>query len=146
MAQVLASLSVDLDEADVTLDVGTLPALRADPIKIAQVLQNLISNSLKFRRSDRPAAIEITAIEDPSFWRISVSDNGIGVDHAYRGKVFRMFQRLNDRESYTGNGIGLAIAERVVIAHGGSIGLADGVDGGISVWFTIPKSDEALWA
>lgn len=145
VSQIVNSLSVEVAATDATLKVGGLPVVRADPIKIAQVIQNLVANALKFRRPDRHLTIDVSAYEEAGFWRIMVSDNGIGVEEAYRSKVFRMFQRLNDRETYTGNGIGLAIAERVVTAHGGSIGLADGVDGGISVWFTIPLSEEASW-
>jgi PAS domain S-box-containing protein len=146
MARVTESLRADLTATNATLNVSALPVVRADAIKIAQVLQNLVSNSLKFRRPDSPVVIDVNAYDESGFWRIVVSDNGIGVEQAFRNKVFRMFKRLNDRESYTGNGIGLAIAERVVIAHGGSIGLGDGVDGGISVWFTLPHSDEASWS
>jgi PAS domain S-box-containing protein len=145
VAHLVDSLSVELTATEATLNVGDLPVIRADPIKIAQVIQNLLVNSLKFRRIDRPIEIDVNASEDSGFWRISVTDNGVGVEPAFRGKVFRMFQRLNNRENYTGNGIGLAIAERVVTAHGGSIGLSDGVDGGISVWFTIPQSEEESW-
>ncbi|MGB8180085.1 MAG: ATP-binding protein [Acidimicrobiales bacterium] len=146
MARVSESLRADMTATNATLNVGALPVVRADAIKIAQVLQNLVSNSLKFRRPDRPVTIDINAYDESGLWRIVVSDNGIGVEQPFRDKVFRMFKRLNDRESYTGNGIGLAIAERVVIAHGGTIGLGDGVDGGISVWFTLPHSDEASWS
>jgi PAS domain S-box-containing protein len=144
VSQIADSLSVDLASSEATLNVGDLPVLRADAIKITQVLQNLIANALKFRRVERPIIIDVAATEDHGVWRIAVTDNGIGVEPAFRGKVFRMFQRLNDRESYPGTGIGLAIAERIVSAHEGSIGLADGLDGGLSVWFTIPQNEEVL--
>lgn len=142
VSRVIDSLSVEIAVSLATINVGDLPHVQADPIKIAQVIQNLIANALKFRRLDRQLRIEIIAVEEPGSWRIIVADNGIGVEPAFRSKVFRMFQRLNERETYAGNGIGLAIAERIVIAHSGSIGLSDGLDDGIAVWFTIPKSDE----
>jgi len=144
MEHVLESLSVELAASQAVLSVGDLPVVRADSIKLTAVIQNLIGNALKFRRPERPTSIAVSAESDDGVWRISVTDNGIGVEPAYRGKVFRMFQRLNHRESYPGTGIGLAISERIVSAHGGSIGVADGVDGGVSVWFTLPQSEEVL--
>jgi light-regulated signal transduction histidine kinase (bacteriophytochrome) len=142
LGEVSESLSTELVASGATLTIGDLPSVWADTIKLTQVLQNLVGNALKFRSPDRPIAIDVSAQDVDGFWRVTISDNGIGVEQAFRGKVFRMFQRLNHRESYSGNGIGLAIAERIVSAHGGSIGLADGVDGGLAVWFTIPQTQE----
>jgi PAS domain S-box-containing protein len=142
LGEVSESLSTELAASGATLTIGDLPSVWADTIKLTQVLQNLVGNALKFRSPDRPIAIDVSAQDVDGFWRVTISDNGIGVEQAFRGKVFRMFQRLNHRESYSGNGIGLAIAERIVSAHGGSIGLADGVDGGLAVWFTIPQTQE----
>jgi PAS domain S-box-containing protein len=142
MEHVLESLSVELAASEAVLSVGDLPVVRADSIKLTAVIQNLIGNALKFRLPERQTSIAVSAESDNGVWRIAVTDNGIGVEPAYRGKVFRMFQRLNHRESYPGTGIGLAISERIVSAHGGMIGVADGVDGGVSVWFTLPQSEE----
>ena len=80
---------------------------------------------------------------DPGRWRIRVVDNGIGVAPEHRERVFRMFQRLHTREEFDGTGIGLAICQRIVELHGGSIGVEDptpedGGGPGTAVWFTLP--------
>lgn len=113
--------------------VGPLPVIDAIPVRIRQIFQNLISNSLKFARPDVPPRISIEgerigerrldAPADPNgaFCRIRVQDNGIGFHEKYLERIFVMFQRLHDRASYEGTGIGLAIAKKNVEKHGGLI-------------------------
>jgi signal transduction histidine kinase len=102
------------------------------------VFQNLISNAVKFRRADRPVIVRLSAVRDGDRWRIEVADNGIGIDEAYRDRIFRMFQRLHPVENYPGTGIGLSISERIVDRHGGKLDITGNPDGGATFRFTIP--------
>jgi signal transduction histidine kinase len=130
---------VEIQELGAVLYYDNLPAVDVDRIKMHQVLQNLISNSLKFRRPDTSPRIRVASEDQGAYWRIEVSDGGIGIGEAYRKRVFEMFERLHTREEYSGTGIGLAIVSRIINAHGGEIGVADNSAGGTTIWFTIPK-------
>jgi PAS domain S-box-containing protein len=137
----LDSLRVEIEDSGAAITVEDLPTLRVDAIKLGQVIQNLISNSLKFRRSDTVISIRVSAqLSEGGGWRIEVSDNGIGIDPRHHTQVFRMFKRLHNREKYPGTGIGLSIAERIINAHGGAIGLTESDQGGVCAWFTIPET------
>jgi light-regulated signal transduction histidine kinase (bacteriophytochrome) len=115
-----------------------MPMVRADAAMLSQVFQNLISNSLKFRRKDVAPEITIRGVQQGSLVRITVADNGIGIDPKYVSKVFEVFTRLYSTAEYDGTGIGLALARRIVHAHGGDIGIdSPGADQGTTVWFTL---------
>ncbi len=85
-----------------------------------QVLQNLISNAIKFHGTDKPKVV-VFAHQDAQASVFSVRDNGIGIDPKYQGNLFKMFQRLHTQEEYSGTGIGLAISKKIVERHGGRI-------------------------
>lgn len=130
---ILVDLELLIHEKNAKILVGPLPKLEVVPGLIRQLFQNLISNALKFSRPDVPPEIQISAelIDEPyldrpatkigNYCRISVSDNGIGFEEAFAGKIFTIFQRLNPREEYEGTGIGLAIAKKIVDKHNGLI-------------------------
>jgi light-regulated signal transduction histidine kinase (bacteriophytochrome) len=133
------SLSVEIEETGAQVIYYDLPSVIVDRIKLTNVLQNLISNSIKFRRPDTAPRILIAAVDQGGFWRIEVSDDGIGISQQYRKRVFEMFERLHTREEYSGTGIGLAIVDRIIRAHGGEVGIDDNSAGGTTIWFTLPK-------
>ncbi len=138
MADVLSSLAAAVADARAQVVVGQMPTVLGDRLALAQVLQNLIANALKFR-SGPSACVWISAerLHD-GMWRMSVADDGIGIDPRHRERVFKMFQRLHDREAFEGTGIGLAICRKIVERQGGEIRV-DGREGGGSVFsFTIP--------
>ena len=91
-----------------------MPTVLGDRLALAQLLQNLVANALKFR--SRPSARVWIAAEQVhgGMWRISVADDGIGIDPRHRDRVFKMFQRLHEREAFEGTGIGLAICRKLV--------------------------------
>jgi PAS domain S-box-containing protein len=137
-ARVVASLAGPIEDAGATVVIDDLPRVHADGALFSQVFQNLISNAVKFRRPDQPSVVRLSAVRDGDRWRIEVADNGIGIDEAYRDRIFRMFQRLHPVENYPGTGIGLSISERIVDRHGGKLDITGNPDGGATFRFTIP--------
>ena len=121
--------------AKVTHDA--LPAIQGDPSQLTRLFQNLIGNSIKFRREE-PLTIHIAAHQNKEGWLISVRDNGIGIEMTSADRVFEVFQRLHTREKYEGTGIGLAICKRIVEQHGGRIWLESEVGEGTTFHFTLP--------
>lgn len=132
--EVLGDLEVRIEEVGARVEVGTLPSVEADPMQMRQLLQNLVSNALKFRRPGVAPLVKIggellngggTEAGGGPFpveaCRITVDDNGIGFDEKYADRIFGIFQRLHSREEYEGTGIGLAICRKIVERHGGSI-------------------------
>ena len=109
-------------EFSVTLAPGLPEAIATDSKRLQQVLKNLLSNAEKFRRKGEPARISVSSRSPgPGFVEISVADNGIGFEERYLDRIFKPFQRLNRRGEYEGSGMGLAICERILLRHGGSI-------------------------
>ena len=133
---VLMDLELVIGETAATIDVDRLPTIQGDALQLAQLFQNLLSNALKFRQTDRSPRIRIRyrsvlASDLPAGVRptrvaaryhcLEVSDNGIGFDQKYADRIFQVFQRLHGRSQYEGTGIGLAICQKVADNHGGTI-------------------------
>jgi light-regulated signal transduction histidine kinase (bacteriophytochrome) len=139
VGEVLDGLSRMVAESDALVDVKPLPSLQAEPTMLAEMLQNLISNAIKFSGETRPW-VEISAERETDAWRIDVRDHGIGIQPGMEPRAFEMFQRLHGPE-YPGTGIGLAICKRIAERHGGEIWVHP-ADGGGSV-FSFTVSDSA---
>jgi PAS domain S-box-containing protein len=133
---VLADLDLTIHQTQASVHVGELPVLVGDQLQFGQLFLNLISNALKFRSVGVVPEIKITAAKvgsseldenvkpaqiSSTYYRIDVSDNGIGFDEKYTARIFQIFQRLHGKAEYPGTGIGLAICERVARNHGGAI-------------------------
>ncbi len=139
---VLADLGTTIEQRGAIVSAGELPTVRTSPAELRQLLQNLISNALKFAPADVTPKVSIAAERAGAFWRFTVTDNGIGIEPRHRERIFGMFKRLHSREDYPGTGIGLALAKKIVEHHGGEIGVADGSDGvGSTFWFTLPVEE-----
>jgi PAS domain S-box-containing protein len=137
MKRVLVSLGPLIRESGAIVEIPeSLPPVMGDDIQLAQLLQNLIGNALKFRGSEPPRVV-IDAVVCDNRWRFSVRDNGIGIDQRYADRIFQMFQRLHERGVYEGSGIGLAIAKRIVERHGGRIWFESAVGVGTTFFFTL---------
>jgi signal transduction histidine kinase len=140
MNQVLREVIEDLDaqirREDAGIKVGNIPSLIGEPGQIKRLMQNLISNAVKFRKLGTKPIVEISASKMPGrqvsetfhlqalrheYVRIEVKDNGIGFEEKYKEKIFNIFQRLHGRTEYEGTGIGLAICRKIVTNHGGMI-------------------------
>lgn len=147
LAEVLRQVMIDLrpaiQELGAEISYDPLPTLTADPTQLRQLLQNLISNALKFHGQDSPR-IHVGATERPRAWELSVRDNGIGIDPRHMERIFVIFQRLHTREEYPGTGIGLAICKKIVERHGGRIWVESNPGAGTTFFFTIPKRVGAL--
>lgn len=139
VADVLQPLRLKLQETGAQVTHDTLPEVVADAAQMRQLLGNLIGNALKFT-GPRPPQIHIGATREPGQWRISVQDNGIGIDAKYFERVFVMFQRLHLRSEHEGTGIGLALCKKIVERHGGHIGVASTPGEGATFWFTLPDA------
>ncbi|WP_417478399.1 PAS domain-containing protein [Maricaulis sp.] len=137
MVDVVDQLDAAISESGAHIDIAGLPTIRADPLLMRQVLQNLVSNAIKYRGTDAPH-IEIRAHCDPEAWTISVKDNGIGIDPKFFEKIFAPFQRLHSREAYSGTGIGLAIVRQAVERHDGRIWVESAEGQGSKFCFSIP--------
>lgn len=139
LARVMAEVADDLRpalDAHATLLVGELPEVEADPRQLRRVLQNLVSNALRFRRDDT-VLIEVTALRDAREWVVSVRDDGVGVPPEQTRRIFGMFARLDTRAE--GIGLGLAVCRRIVEAHEGRIWVEPAEGGGSVFRFTLPR-------
>lgn len=136
--RVLKDLEIAVRESGAIVRVERLPTVTAEPSQMAQLLLNLVGNALKFRRADAVPEIGISARRDGDAWRVSVRDNGIGIDPQYRDRIFQIFQRLHTRQEYPGTGIGLAICKRIVERHGGEIQVEPTPGGGSTFVFSLP--------
>jgi signal transduction histidine kinase len=134
--EVLEVLAGPIEEAGATVEVGEMPLVYADHRNICQVLQNLISNAVKF--SEGEPRVRITADRVDSSWWIAVSDNGIGMEPSAAEEIFEPFHRLHGEGAYPGTGIGLAVCERIVEHHGGRIWAESAPGKGSTFRFTLP--------
>ena len=132
----LATLDVAIREAGAEVQVDPLPTVTGDPRGLNQLFQNLIANAVKFTNEAAPR-VRIWAAEVPGAWRISIRDNGIGIDPEDAEKIFGMFTRLHSTDEYPGTGVGLAVCQRIVQAHGGRIWVEEAPGGGSQFMFTI---------
>jgi signal transduction histidine kinase len=134
------TLGPAIEEAGAVIHYGNLPAIWADRTQIAQLLQNLIGNAIKFRGEKAPD-ISIEALKNGELWEFSVADNGIGIAPEFADNIFVVFQRLHARTEYPGNGIGLAICKKIIERNGGKIWVESEAGSGATFKFTLPPRD-----
>ncbi|MFC6749355.1 sensor histidine kinase [Deinococcus aquaticus] len=127
-----------LEQGGGTLEWHTPHAVLGRPSLLLQLLTNLISNGLKFRAEDRLPRVQVRSELDGEFVHITVQDNGIGIAPEYHTRVFDIFQRLHLRETFAGNGMGLAICRKIVEFHGGRIWLESLPGQGSTFHLTLP--------
>ena len=121
---------------------GAIPTARGDRSMIAQVFQNLIGNSIKYRGKDVEPVIEVEVWpHNDTHWCISVKDNSIGFDMEHKDRIFKVFQRLYTVEQYPGTGIGLALAKKIVERHGGEIWAESKAGKGSTFYFSLPMCE-----
>jgi light-regulated signal transduction histidine kinase (bacteriophytochrome) len=143
---VVADLEVRIAETGGRVDVDVSGRIKADPLQIRQLFQNLIANGLKYSRPGVPPHVLVSgriitgaeADVAADFCRITVEDNGIGFAAESAEKIFGLFQRLHCRNKYEGTGIGLAVCKRVVERHGGTITAESSPEMGARFIVTLP--------
>lgn len=129
----------EIESINATLILDQMPSVLAPKSAIIRLFQNLISNSIKYRKPDVPLLIEITCVEKENEYIFSVKDNGIGIDEKYQSKVFTIFQRLHREDEISGSGLGLAICKKVVTDLGGNIWFESNSVDGTNFLFNLPK-------
>jgi light-regulated signal transduction histidine kinase (bacteriophytochrome) len=119
--EVLSDLEVRIERTSGQVTVHDLPVIEADPMQIRQLLQNLVSNALKYHHKDVPPQVDISAQVNDSVITLYVKDNGIGFDPSQAERIFQPFERLHARSAYEGTGMGLPICRKIVERHRGQI-------------------------
>lgn len=130
--------TIDLRNAKVTFD--PLPTIIGKERLLLRVFQNLIDNGLKYCRDETPK-VHISAEDDGKMWRFSVKDNGIGINPKHAERIFFIFQRLHNRNEFSGDGLGLAICRKIIENHKGKIWVESNQGEGSTFFFTIPKGE-----
>jgi light-regulated signal transduction histidine kinase (bacteriophytochrome) len=140
---VVAELTAARSPQQVRVEVGPLPSAHADPDMLRVVFSNLVSNALKFSENrDRPR-VHIDASEDEGETVYFVKDNGVGFDPRLAHKLFSVFERLHSKEEFSGSGVGLATAARIIRRHGGRIWAEGALGEGACFYFTLENGEGA---
>lgn len=147
--EVMADLEAQVEQTGAHVEIGDLPTIEADPLQMRQLLQNLISNALKFHQPHEAPVVKvfsrasseqrlIPGLGSMALVDIIVQDNGLGFDEKYLDRLFQPFQRLHSRGQFAGTGIGLAICSRIVGRHGGHITAKSAPGQGATFIATLP--------
>lgn len=143
LSAVLLNCSALVNQSNAAIEIDEFPeTIHCDPIQIIRLMQNLISNSIKFSQAGDTPHILISHQENDNFDIISVADRGIGIAEQDLKRVFQMFARLHPASKFPGNGLGMAIAKKIVEAHAGEIQIESLENVGTTVSFSIPKAPE----
>jgi light-regulated signal transduction histidine kinase (bacteriophytochrome) len=135
LEQTKRDLCAIIDESGAQITHDPLPEVKGDSILLAQLLQNLIANAIKYCKET--PCIHISAVQEGDGWRIGVRDNGIGIPTSQHQQIFAIFRRLHQESDYPGLGLGLAICDRIVKQHGGAIGIESQPGKGSVFYFTL---------
>lgn len=136
----LSNLGASIEESKATVTHDPLPSLKAEPVHLQQIFQNLVSNAIKYRSQKTPI-IHIGASRRNGTWEFSVRDNGIGIEPRYQEQVFGLFKRLHSGSRYSGTGLGLAICKKLVERYHGRIWVESKSGDGATFFFTIEESE-----
>jgi PAS domain S-box-containing protein len=146
LGQAMRNLRGAIEESAAVVTHDSLPVVLADETLLIQLLQNLVGNAIKYRRSGAPA-VHVGAVPcSGGKWLFSVRDNGLGIEPQYFEKIFGMFQRLHKREEFAGTGIGLAICKKIVERHGGAISVESVIGEGSTFRFQMEEAEERTCA
>ncbi|ELS30780.1 MULTISPECIES: GAF domain-containing sensor histidine kinase [Pseudanabaena] len=142
LQEVLSDLEIRLEKTGAMIECDPLPVIDADALQMRQILQNLLSNALKFHKNSVQPFIQVRSriyhSDNQDWCEVRIIDNGIGFEEKYVERIFQIFQRLYGRKDYEGTGIGLAICRKIVERHGGTITAQSQLDQGSVFIFTIP--------
>lgn len=139
VAKSLKTLEGQIRETEAELQIDKLPTIMANESQMVLVIQNLVSNAVKFHKPGERPKVHIAYRENPNEDIFSVQDNGIGLNMKDADRIFHLFQRLHADEEYHGTGLGLPISKRIVEEHGGRIWVESEVGKGSTFFFSVPK-------
>jgi light-regulated signal transduction histidine kinase (bacteriophytochrome) len=122
------------------LKLGKLSKAYGDSNLIKIVWTNLISNAIKYSSKESSSEIVISSRQEDNTVTYSVKDNGVGFDMQYVHKLFGVFQRLHSEKDFEGNGVGLAIVQRIILKHGGKVWAEGEVGKGATFYFSLPAN------
>ena len=140
ISEVIDDLHSSILSRRAIITYDNLPTIKCYPVFCRQLLQNLISNAIKFSKKSTRSKINISAKETREKWIFAVKDNGIGIEAKYFEQIFIIFRRINNKEDYQGNGIGLAHCKKIVEIHNGEIWVNSTPNVGSTFYFTIDKN------
>jgi len=140
LEQVLEAMANAIEAEGAVVTYDPLPVVKGGENLLEQVIRNLLSNALKYRKPDDPPRIHIAAKRAGRSWIISMQDNGIGFESKFSDRIFTLFQRLHGQE-YAGTGVGLAICKRIVEHGGGRIWAESSPGNGSTFHFMLPEPD-----
>jgi signal transduction histidine kinase len=140
--QVLCDLEAAIVEAEAELVIGALPVVWGDALRLRQLFQNLIGNALKFRGA-KPPRVVVEARREDDGWRITVADDGIGIEAQYLERIFEVFQRLPGAADVPGTGIGLAICRKIAQQHGSRVDVDSRPGAGTTFSLVLAEPDGA---
>jgi PAS domain S-box-containing protein len=152
LKHVLTDFEVAVQTKNAVITADSLPVIEAIPLQMSQLFHNLISNALKFSSDSRQPEVRITSNvlnsddipemldRGARYYRITVTDNGIGFNQNFANQIFIIFQRLNDRRKFAGTGIGLAICRKIVTSHHGEIIAESSENAGASFHIFLPAA------
>ncbi|MEX2654252.1 MAG: ATP-binding protein, partial [Acidimicrobiia bacterium] len=121
LERALSNLQLTIEDTGAQVTHDSLPMVSADEVQLIQLLQNLVGNAIKYCGPEAPRIHVSASPSDGHTWKFSVKDNGIGIEPQHFERIFRMFERLHQRDEFAGTGIGLAICKKIVERHGGNI-------------------------
>ncbi len=142
--EVESNLAASIQASEAVISHNHLPSLVVDKVQILQLIQNLISNAMKYRKLDVAPHIHVSAARESTHWIFSVQDNGRGFDQQFSDRIFGMFQRINGTRAVEGTGIGLTIARKITERHGGRIWAESEEGRGSTFYFSLPISLEVI--
>lgn len=147
LKQVRLSLDEEITASGAVIGTGNLPRVLGDEVLLTQLFQNLIGNSIKYR-GEEPPEVTISAgrKRDDGLVRISIADNGIGIEPRHADTIFEMMKRLHDGSRYPGMGVGLAFCRQIVESHGGEIWLDETHLKGARFCLTLPSAGSKVLA
>jgi two-component system sensor histidine kinase/response regulator len=144
LSEAINSLNAAIEESGAKITHDSLPVLVTDS-RIEHVLQNLISNAIKYARPDGQPEIHVSAKPDGDSWIFSVRDNGIGIEPQYQKAIFQVFHRLHGKD-VPGTGVGLALAQKIVETNSGTMWVESQKGVGSTFYFTIPRTADTVAA
>lgn len=147
IGDVLADMEIDIERSEAQIQIDPLPEVWGIPSQMRQLFQNLVSNSIKFRKKEAVPVVQIyaepkvlvsTTDNARQLCRIVVQDNGIGFDPKFANDIFVVFKRLHSYHEFEGSGVGLSICKKIIERHNGFIGAESKIGAGSKFIIDLP--------